>query len=241
MKLNDIRVTRSSTTSSEGQDERSTISFEKREKRKEKPNKAVRGESMFIKIGLCGVAVLAALLVRTLSTSAPAAMPVEVAALSETEGEESLGALHFVDASQNTAIAMEKWNAPVISGDIELMLDNRMVRFTATASQVLNCCLGEVLSVAEDARLGKYVRVMHEGDVETIFYGFEEVSVKQTDIVQVQDVLGTVPLGRSVYMSVLKNGAPQDPAAFINLNLGVETSVETGVEKDAETKGEPKF
>ncbi|MCL2695473.1 MAG: M23 family metallopeptidase [Clostridiales bacterium] len=217
MKLNDIRITQ---TSGKSNGQESEVSPFSATKKKEQPRPPAHGESMFIKIGLCFAAVLAALLVRTLAGPDPEPDSAPVTSIIETDDEESLGALHFVDATQSS-VTPEKWRAPVASGDIELMLDNRMVRFTATESLIRNCCPGEVLAIGEDPRLGKYVRVKHANDVETIFYGFEEIGVKQTQLVQPDDVLGTVPLGRSVYMSVLSKGAPQDPALFINLDLEV--------------------
>jgi len=215
MKLNDMQITK---TSVKNDGDNSVVTTFLVAPKEEKP-KAVRSESMFIKMGLCFAAVLMALLVRTVGGTKSAPDAAEVATLGAAENEESLGALHFVDASPGNA-APGKWRAPVASGDIELMLDNRLVRFTAGHSDIRNCCPGEVLAVAEDPRLGKYVRLTHEGGLETIFYGFEQVAVRQAQTLQAGDILGNVPLGRSVYMSVLKNGAPQDPAAFVELNLG---------------------
>jgi len=217
MKLSDIRITQTSENSRGQESEWAPFTVAKQE---EKPKPPIRGESMFIKMGLCFAAVLAALLVRTLAGPKTALDPAPASTIIETDDEESLGALHFVDATRETPVTLEKWRAPVASGDIELMLDNRLVRFTATETTVRNCCPGEVLAIGEDARLGKYVRVKHADDIETIFYGLEEIAVKQTQLVQPDEILGAVPLGRSVYMSVLSRGAPQDPALFINLDLG---------------------
>lgn len=185
------------------------------------------GESMFVKIGLCGVAVLCALAIRSVTGNTaqstdtqPASAQTETVGTSDEE-ENNLGALHFVDASQDIALAApQKWTAPVQSADIELLTDSGTIRFTAAGESINACAMGEVLSISEDGMLGRYVRLTHADGVETIYFGLAEVLVKQGQVVQEGEALGTVNAGRSVYVQVLKDGAPQDPQDYISLSIG---------------------
>ncbi|MCL2670598.1 MAG: M23 family metallopeptidase [Clostridiales bacterium] len=190
------------------------------EKKKDAPS---RGESMFVKIGLCGVALLLALALRSFAgRGEPGQDAREVSAQSgETQEGEDLGALHFVDASHDTTLAApQKWRAPVQSADMELLAERGTVRFTAAGNVVAACAAGQVLSISEDSLLGRYVRLTHADGVETIYYGLLEVTVKQGQVVQQYDALGTVEAGHSIYVQVLKNGAPQNPQDYILLSIG---------------------
>lgn len=175
------------------------------------PEPEVRGTGMFIKIGICMAALALALVVRLAgvegSQRAEPAMQKE-----EAEPSLAVGALRYVNADG-------KWDAPVVCNDVELLRDDRLVRFTATDATVLACMAGEVLMVENDARFGQYVRVQGENGLETILYGFDTVSVERGQSVEARTVLGTTSVGGSIYLSVLQDGAPQDPTEFVDLAI----------------------
>ena len=41
----------------------------------------------------------------------------------------------------------------------------------------------------------------------------------ENDTVSAGDTLGTVTVGRSLFLRVLENGSPQDPTAYVDLSL----------------------
>ena len=112
-----------------------------------------------------------------------------------------------------------KWAPPVRSDEVTLLREDSVVGFSALNTQVSCCCGGQVFAVGEDEDWGKYVRVRSAGDVDAVYYGFEEVSVRAGQTVQAGQLLGTVPLGRRVYLSVSEKGAPQDPRAYVSLTV----------------------
>ena len=112
-----------------------------------------------------------------------------------------------------------KWAPPVRSDEVTLLREDSVVGFSALDTQVSCCCGGQVFAVGEDEDWGKYVRVRSAGDVDAVYYGLEEVSVRAGQAVQAGQLLGTVPLGRRVYLSVSEKGAPQDPRAYVSLTV----------------------
>jgi len=170
-----------------------------------------------IKIGLC-VAVLAlAFIVRAFGMGKPAERVAETSAHSDGSGAletSAVGSLHYVEIGSN------KWAAPVKASDIELLLDGRLLRFTAGSRDVLSCNSGKVLSTGTDEAYGNFVRVQTDADCETVYYGFDRIDVAEGAVVSQGDILGTVAIGRSMYLKVYRNGAPQDPSEYVDLGLG---------------------
>ncbi len=169
-----------------------------------------------IKIGMCAAVLALAIIVRAFGAGKPVERVAEARTHSgsnEAVGTGSVGSLHDVEAGT------KKWAAPVKANDIELFPDGRLLRFTAASSDVLSCTSGKVLSVGIDESYGNYVRVQTSDDVETVYYGFEAVTVSEGASVQSGDVIGTVSAGRSMFLKVYVNGAPQDPTQFVDLGL----------------------
>ena len=217
MKLDEMKV----------QYEKSRDGFQKESPfriRTDEPGKHADASGMVVKIGLCAAVLVLAFIIRavgvgTQKNAVVAASTNNDAETSEAseQNDEKLGALHYVEGG-----VMAKWNAPVLSNDIELLRDGQLLRFTASNETVVACMRGKVLSVEEEASLGLCVRVQSDADVETLYFGFSEVSVKAGDTVEANDVLGTVERGKSIYLKVLTNGEPQDPTGFVDLSLGKE-------------------
>lgn len=170
-----------------------------------------------VKVGLCAGVLALAFIVRAFGVGAPKEKTAEVSTHSENSsekaGDDQPGKLKYVDTTGT------KWAAPVRSNDIELVRDGQLLRFTAGASDVYACMGGKVLSVATDETLGTYVRVQSESDCETFYYGFDQVNINEGDTVKAGEKLGTVPVGRSLYLRVLEKGAPQDPTGYVDLSL----------------------
>lgn len=178
-----------------------------------------------IKVSLCASVLILAFVIRAIGVGKDAEQVVETSTGSQSEtgteqrGEdaEKLGSLHYVEAG-----ATAKWTAPVLTNDIELLRDGRLLRFTATNETVIACMAGKVLAVGDDAQFGSYVRIQSEEDRETIYYGFETVAVREGDAIAAGNTLGTVKAGRSIYLKVLERGEPQDPTGYVDLSLNNE-------------------
>ena len=183
----------------------------------DKPLPKVDVSGIAVKVGLCAGVLALAFIVRAFGVGAPKSDAVAETSTrseqAEDPSEETLGKLKYVEASGG------KWAAPVRSNDIELMREGLVLRFSAGASDVFCCMDGTVLSVGTDAEFGAYVRVQSDADCETVYYGFDSVSVKQGDAVKAGDPLGSVVQGKSLYLRVYRNGAPQDPTEYVDLSL----------------------
>ena len=172
-----------------------------------------------VKIGLCVGVLALAFIVRAFGVGAPKEKVAEVSSRSDGSGETEQyqpGKLRYVEANGT------KWASPVRANDIELMREESMLRFTAGASGVSACMDGKVLSVGTDPKYGTFVRVQSPEDCETVCFGLESVSVKEGDSVKAGDMLGTVSVGRSMYLKVYEKGEPQDPTAYVDLSLKKE-------------------
>ena len=172
-----------------------------------------------IKVGLCVGVLALAFIVRAFGVGAPKTETAEVSSVSDGTAEsdgESPGRLHYVEASGS------KWSAPVRANDIELMQNGNLLRFTFGGGSVASCMDGSVFAVGTDETYGNFVRIRSSDDIEAVYYGFEEIGVKEGAAVRAGEALGTVAAGRSLYLKVYENGAPQDPTAYVDLSLGRE-------------------
>lgn len=178
-----------------------------------------------VKIGLCAGVLILAFIVRAFGYGSTKDRAVEANASNDRNNtsqqdqtdREQIGGLQYVENGKSS-----KWTAPVMTNDIELLRDGQLLRFTAVNETVCACMPGKVLSVEEDTVYGKTIRIQSESDWETIYYGFEATSVREGDVIQANEPIGTVKVGRSIYLKVLENGEPQDPSGYVDLSLGRE-------------------
>ena len=189
----------------------------------------VRSGSMMAKVSLCLGVLLIALVLELGGTAKDRQRQVfaEGDKRPETTARaENLGAIYYVETDaaptapgEGADVKRVKWAPPVRSDEVTLLREDSVVGFSALDTQVSCCCGGQVFAVGEDEDWGKYVRVRSAGDVDAVYYGFEEVSVRAGQTVNAGQLLGTVPLGRRVYLSVSEKGAPQDPRAYVSLTV----------------------
>ena len=212
MKLDEMKV----------QYDRSRDGFTKESDFAVKPEKTlpkVDINGIAIKVGLCVGVLALAFIVRAFGVGAPKEQVAEASTHSDgsddTEKNQP-GRLRYVEGTGM------KWAAPVLTNDIELLLEGRVLRFTATSPEVNACMDGKVLSVGRDENYGDFVRVQSEEDFETVYYGFDAVSVKEGETVSTGDPIGTITIGRNMYLRVYRNGAPQDPTEYVDLSLKTE-------------------
>ena len=212
MKLDEMKI----------QYERSRDGFTKESKfavRDEKPLPKVNVNGIAIKVSLCAGVLALAFIVRAFGFGAPKTDAVQSVSSHVDSGEQAVatqpGRLKYVDA------VGEKWKAPVEANDIELLREGQMLRFTARDASVSSCMAGTVLAVGTDDAFGAYVRVQSASDCETFYYGLDTIAVEEGQTVAAGDPLGTVAPGRSLYLRVLQDGAPQDPTQYVDLSLHV--------------------
>ena len=189
----------------------------------------VRSGSMMAKVSLCLGVLLIALVLELGGTAKDRQRQVFAAEEKRPEATaraENLGAIYYVETDAaptvpgaGADVKRVKWAPPVRSDEVTLLREDSVVGFSALDTQVSCCCGGQVFAVGEDEDWGKYVRVRSAGDVDAVYYGFEEVSVRAGQTVNAGQLLGTVPLGRRVYLSVSEKGAPQDPRAYVSLTV----------------------
>lgn len=226
MKIDNIKITQHSQERSEDSQRLnfSIVEPEATSGRAANSGVTVRTRSMMVKIGLCAAAVVLAFVLRIAGIERPSDDDsVQSAATQEDEDdgdENTLGTLHFVNALEEIMLPYDKWSAPVTALDVELIRDSQIIRFTADNDSIFGCLLGEVITIGEDVRYGRYVRLRHSDNLETIYYGFDEIGVSEGNIVQTGAVLGTIERGRSVYMQILHDGEPQNPTSYVNINIG---------------------
>ena len=190
----------------------------------------VRAGSMMAKLSLCLGVLLIALVLELGSTGADrqrAVFAAEGAKEPEPTAREELGALYFVETKgdgttvsvQNAEVQRVKWAPPVQTDEVILLREDSVVGFSALNTRVSCCCGAQVFAVGEDEDWGKYVRVRTAGDIDAVYYGLEEVKVRAGEQVAAGQLLGTVPVGRLVYLAISEKGAPQDPRGYVSLTV----------------------
>ena len=166
-----------------------------------------------LKLGVCFFMMLAAFAIRMTTNSS-----LDLQAVGNFQADEAaptdgaLGSLRYVE-NRN------KWTAPVQASDIELLQDSRMLRFSAAQEFVKACTDGKVLAVLQDEKYGTCIQISGTENTVLTLYGLETVAVKSFDSVNAGDLLGTIPMGRSVYLSIEKDGVAQDPTMYIDLSV----------------------
>ncbi len=191
---------------------------------------AVRTGGVMGKVSLCLGVLLIALVLELGGTAAQGQRAVFAAEADPkpepTARGENLGAIYYVETGAADAVPVQaadvqrvKWAPPVQSDEVTLLREDSVVGFSALNTQVSCCCSGQVFAVGEDEDWGKYVRVRSAGDIDAVYYGLEEVKVRAGESVAAGAALGTVPVGRRVYLAVSEKGAPQDPRAYVSLTV----------------------
>ncbi len=190
----------------------------------------VRAGSMMAKLSLCLGVLLIALVLELGGTGADrqqAVFAAEGGKEPQPTAREELGAIYYVETKGNGAAAQTqsadvqrvKWAPPVLSDEVTLLREDSVVGFSALNQEVSCCCGGQVFAVGEDEDWGRYVRIRSAGDIDAVYYGIEDVQVRAGEAVAAGQLLGTVPVGRRVYLAVSEKGAPQDPRAYVSLTV----------------------
>ncbi|OQB25195.1 MAG: Stage II sporulation protein Q [Firmicutes bacterium ADurb.Bin182] len=177
--------------------------------------------SMLIKICMCAGACALVLLIKlsnTPETNRAADAAIQTAT-DEPDLEQMLGKLRFVELPAILSVFgdAEKLTMPVSSGTAQIVDDERMMQIlTEGDSKVVASGSGTVSEIGEDDALGMYVKIRHDDDMESIYYGFSEIAVEQGQPVKQLDTLGTLNSDGILSVRVHVNGRPRNPANFLS-------------------------
>ena len=187
-----------------------------------KRNRKWMPSPLLVKIGICGAAC--ALMFGMKALDAPIAVQavsgVRGAITEESEFDEMLGKLQFVELPNALEVFStdSKMIVPVNAPTAYVEPEAKYAIWEgAPNAEVIASAAGEVRAVGEDNMLGKYVRLMHADDLETIYYGLATIQVEEGQPIRRQDTLGTLGEDGTLRLSVLLLGEPQPPDTYLDL------------------------
>lgn len=179
--------------------------------------------SLLVKVGICAAACLMMFVMKALDEAPAAAQmvsSVKGAVNDETDLTEMLGKLQFVELP--SALEVFSPNAhmvlPVSAPNITVSGGAEYAEWSgAPNAEVIASAAGQVRAIGEDAMMGSYVRLQHQGDLETVYYGLADIRVEQGQPIRRQDTLGTLGEDGVLRLSVLLSGKPQPPGAYLDI------------------------
>ncbi len=179
---------------------------------------------LLVKIGICAVACALILSMKALEIPGTEQMVsgVRTAINEESNLDEMLGKLEFVDLPDTLEVfsADGKLAVPVNAPNVSVEpVQKYAIWQNAPGAEVVASAAGEVRAIGEDSMLGQYVRLMHPGDLETIYYGLETINVEEGQPIKKRDTLGTLGEDGMLHLSVLLAGEPQPPDTYLDLVL----------------------
>ena len=180
----------------------------------------VRAGSMWLKIGFCMAVLGAAVLTQKLLLDDAGNAPSVVEAASETEDDDVLGRLRFVEggAVRSVFATSQRWRMPVENAAASLGDEERLLTLSARAGEEVSVsAAGEVRAVGSDDVLGRFIRVHHGGDLESVYYNVDDIRVEEGQPLLASDTLGVVGEGGRVHVRVTASGTPQLPAAYLDV------------------------
>ncbi|MBR0081651.1 MAG: M23 family metallopeptidase [Clostridia bacterium] len=178
----------------------------------EKPRGKSETVRTAVQIGVCALALVGAFTLRWVSVTVPDQVVAVSASQDTPVPSDAPGSLRFVESGTKKA-------SPVLTNDVEILRDLQMARFTASAETVTASVDGRVSAIGSDKKYGEYLRLRNEDGTEWVLYGFGSITVAKNDVVAAGDTLGTVPIGRAVYLAIERDGKRQDPTAYVDLTI----------------------
>jgi hypothetical protein len=178
--------------------------------------------SLMVKIGICAAACAVILGMKALNTptTEQVVSGVRTAINEETDIDKMLGKLQFVELPNALEVFSNdsKMVVPVNATKAYVESEAQYAIWEgAPNAQVIASAAGEVRAIGEDSILGKYVRLSHAGDLETIYYGLATIQVEEGQPIRRQDTLGTLGEDGTLRLSVLLAGEPQSPDTYWDL------------------------
>ncbi|NLB62321.1 MAG: M23 family metallopeptidase, partial [Clostridiales bacterium] len=88
----------------------------------------------------------------------------------------------------------------------------------APYATVTTCAEGVVKSIGVDEKLGMYLVIRHDDDLETLYYGFSAITVEEAQPIKKLDTLGVLSEEGLLVMKVTQYGAPKNPCEYFPVN-----------------------
>ena len=195
----------------------------KKHAKKTNPRMPVSGQ-LLVKIGICAVACALILSMKALNIPGTEEMVsgVRTAINEKSDLDEMLGKLEFVELPDTLEVfsSDSKLAVPVNAPNVSVEPAQKYAIWqNAPGAEVVASAAGEVRAIGEDTVMGKYVRLMHAGDLETIYYGLETINVEEGQPIKKRDTLGMLGEDGMLRLSVLLSGEPQAPDTYLDLVL----------------------
>ena len=195
----------------------------KKNTKKANPRVHVSGQ-LLVKIGICAVACALILSMKALNIPGTEEMVsgVRTAINEKSDLDKMLGKLEFVELPDTLEVfsSDSKLAVPVNAPNVSVEPAQKYAIWqNAPGAEVVASAAGEVRAIGEDTVMGKYVRLMHAGDLETIYYGLETINVEEGQPIKKRDTLGMLGEDGMLRLSVLLSGEPQAPDTYLDLVL----------------------
>lgn len=177
---------------------------------------------LLAKLGACAGILVLLLLVKAIDTPLTNMFTqnVKTALTTQTDVDEVLGKLKFVDSGQSasvfgTEIAFVLPVNGAIRGNFNENGRKGIELLANPSSDVVACADGIVVAVGLDESMGNFVRIQHAQQLETYCYGIAGICVEEGQPLKKGDVLGRVQENGIINMELYVGGKPQDPRALI--------------------------
>ena len=141
----------------------------------------------------------------------------------ESELDDMLGKLKFVELPGILEVfsSSGKLQPPIEANESESLRDSTLLALTAGQEQNVFACLdGSVKETGADKDLGNYVRIVASDDKELFLYGLSSISVEVGQPLLKSDYVGSIEAGEKLYVGLLIQGQPENPAAYFILKTG---------------------
>ena len=191
-----------------------------------KPRKRVKRipGPLIAQISICVFACALMLSMRSLEIPGSEQMVLSVQNIlnKEMDFDEMLGKLQFVELPNVLEVfaADKKMAVPVNADNVKIAHDEGYIEWEESPdAQVIAAANGRVRAIGVDDLLGNYIRLEHDGELETIYYGLNSIQVEEGQPIRKLDSLGTLGSGGFLRLYVLYAGKPQPPENYFELKL----------------------
>lgn len=188
----------------------------------EKP-KIPFGEKLARNMALAGMILLVIVSVRNEQLPAGETVLTAVQQLIQPDWEKNLGKISFVSKLFPKTVSVffdTSFSAPVTSPCFGAVThpwsaEEPYLAFSPSEKWMYAAAAGQVMSVAHGDAEEKILRIRHEDGLETLYYGLDELYVREGDEVTASTCLGTVLAGGGAAFELRRAGVSVDPAPVL--------------------------
>lgn len=175
------------------------------------------GERMLRNTAICVAMLLCVLAVQSVGTPGASNATSVLSQIVSMDLSESLGSLRFVSnllpetANVFWNLGVEKHSIPS-DGEVVHTFSAQEPWLGFNAGAARSSAAGEVMSVSVDAVGASTIRIRHASGMETIYGNLREVTVREGDWVEAQDVLG---VSDALVYELRGEGRSMDPSPYL--------------------------